>query len=34
MGKDPNQIRREIDATRDRIGETTDAIAYKADVPA
>ena len=33
MGKDPNQIRREIETTRDRMGGTVDAIAYKADVP-
>lgn len=33
MGKDPHQIRREIDETRDRMGDTVDALAYKADVP-
>lgn len=33
MGKDPDQIRREIDDTRDRMGDTVDALAYKADVP-
>jgi hypothetical protein len=33
MGKDPNEIRREIEQTRESIGETADAIAYKADIP-
>ncbi len=33
MGKDPDQIRQEIEDTRDRMGDTVDAIAYKADVP-
>jgi len=33
MGKDPDQIRREIEDTRDRMGDTVDALAYKADVP-
>ncbi|MDQ6929272.1 MAG: DUF3618 domain-containing protein [Candidatus Eremiobacteraeota bacterium] len=33
MGKDPDQIRREIEDTRERMGGTVDAIAYKADVP-
>lgn len=33
MGKDPDQIRREIEDTRDRMGGTVDALAYKADVP-
>jgi ElaB/YqjD/DUF883 family membrane-anchored ribosome-binding protein len=33
MGKDPSDIREEIEDTRDRMSETVDAIAYKADVP-
>ncbi|MBV8600748.1 MAG: DUF3618 domain-containing protein [Candidatus Eremiobacteraeota bacterium] len=33
MGQDPDEIRRQIEATRERIGETADAIGYKADVP-
>ncbi len=33
MGKDPDEIRQEIEETRGRMGETVDAIAYKADVP-
>ncbi|GAC1478034.1 MAG: hypothetical protein NVS1B6_19510 [Steroidobacteraceae bacterium] len=33
MGKNPDQIRREIEDTRDRMGDTVDALAYKADVP-
>ncbi len=33
MGKDTNDLREEIDQTRGRMGETVDAIAYKADVP-
>ena len=33
MGKDSDQIRREIEDTRNRMGGTVDAIAYKADVP-
>lgn len=33
MGKDASEIRSEIEATRDRMGDTVDAIAYKADVP-
>ena len=32
MGQDPEQIRREIEATRERMGETVEALAYKADV--
>jgi Protein of unknown function (DUF3618) len=32
MGQDPEQIREEIDDTRARMGETVDAIGYKADV--
>ncbi len=34
MGEDPSQIREEIEATRDRMAETADALAYKANVPA
>lgn len=33
MGKDTRELREEIDHTRDRMGDTVDAIAYKADVP-
>ena len=33
MGQDPDTIRREIEETRDRMGETVGAIGYKADVP-
>ncbi len=33
MGKDSSEIRREIEETRDRMGDTVDALAYKADVP-
>lgn len=33
MGKDPDEIREEIESTRDRMSDTVDAIAYKADVP-
>ena len=32
MGEDPDRIRREIEATRNEMGETVDAITYKADV--
>ena len=32
MGQDPEQIRREIEGTRERMGDTVDALAYKADV--
>jgi hypothetical protein len=32
MGKDPNEIRHQIERTRARLGETVDAIAYKTDV--
>lgn len=34
MGQDPNAIRGQIEETRDRMGETVDALGYKADVPA
>lgn len=33
MGKDTRELREEIENTRDRMGDTVDAIAYKADVP-
>ena len=33
MGQDPDTIRRDIEATRERMGETVDALGYKADVP-
>ena len=32
MGEDPDRIRREIEATRQGMGETVDALSYKADV--
>ena len=32
MGEDPDRIRREIEATRNEMGETVDALTYKADV--
>jgi len=32
MGETPDQIRDEIEQTRGRMGETADALAYKADV--
>ena len=32
MGEDPNMIRREIEETRERMGDTVDALSYKADV--
>ena len=34
MGQDPDAIRREIEQTRERMGETVEALGYKADVPA
>jgi vacuolar-type H+-ATPase subunit H len=34
MGQEPDEIRREIEATRGRMTETVGAIGYKADVPA
>ncbi len=34
MGKEPDDIRRDIEQTRERMAETLDALAYKADVPA
>jgi gas vesicle protein len=33
MGQDPEAIRREIEETRERMGETVEALGYKADVP-
>lgn len=33
MGKDADELRREIADTRERMGDTADALAYKADVP-
>jgi gas vesicle protein len=32
MGEDPDMIRRDIEATRERMGDTVDALGYKADV--
>jgi hypothetical protein len=32
VGKEPDQIRAEIEATRDEMGDTVEAIAYRADV--
>ncbi len=34
MGEDPRAIRSEIEDTRERMGDTVDALGYKADVPA
>jgi gas vesicle protein len=34
MGQDPDEIREEIERTRAEMGQTVDAIGYKADVPA
>ena len=33
MGEDPSMIREQIEDTRDRMGETVEALGYKADVP-
>lgn len=33
MGQDTDEIREEIERTRERMSDTVDAIAYKADVP-
>jgi gas vesicle protein len=33
MGQDPEAIRREIEETRERMGDTVEALGYKADVP-
>jgi phage tail protein X len=32
MGDDPRALRAEIEETRERTGDTVDALAYKADV--
>ncbi len=34
MGQDPDTIRREIEDTRERMGETAEAIGHKTDIPA
>ncbi len=34
MGQDPAAIRQQIDQTREHMGDTVDALGYKADVPA
>ena len=34
MGQDPAAIRQQLEHTRERMGETVDALGYKADVPA
>jgi ElaB/YqjD/DUF883 family membrane-anchored ribosome-binding protein len=34
MGEDPTAIRQQIENTREHMGETVDALGYKADVPA
>jgi ElaB/YqjD/DUF883 family membrane-anchored ribosome-binding protein len=34
MGQDPAVIREQIEQTREHMGETVDALGYKADVPA
>ena len=34
MGEEPGQIRREIEETRSEMGETVEALSYKANVPA
>jgi hypothetical protein len=34
MGKDASAIRQEIEETRERMGDTVEALAYKTDVPA
>ena len=33
MGQDTGQIRQDIEQTRERMGETVEALGYKADVP-
>ena len=33
MGQDTGQIREEIEETRARMGDTVEALGYKADVP-
>jgi ElaB/YqjD/DUF883 family membrane-anchored ribosome-binding protein len=34
MGQDPDMIRKDIEDTRDRMGDTVDALGYKTDVKA
>ena len=34
MGEDPDMIRRDIEQTRERVGDTVDALGYKTDVKA
>ena len=34
MGKDPSEIRQDIEETRAQLGETAEAIGHKVDVPA
>jgi hypothetical protein len=34
MNQDPGEIKKQIERTRERLGETADAIRYKMDVPA
>jgi hypothetical protein len=34
MGEDPRQIRQDIEETREQMGDTVEALGYKADVPA
>lgn len=34
MGRDPSEIRAEIEETRERVGEDVDALSYKTDVKA
>ena len=34
MGQEPDEIRGRIEQTRNEMGETIDALGYKADVPA
>src|SRR3954468_12687364 len=34
MGQDPSTIRQDIEQTRERMGDTVDALAYKSDVKA
>ena len=33
MGQDPSQIRQDIEQTRGEMGDTVEALGYKADVP-
>jgi hypothetical protein len=33
MGEDPGQIKQDIEHTRERMGDTVEALGYKADVP-